>query len=88
LSGNGAKQLPVLRGDSNTGRKIICDEGADFVSESLPTDSLASIGFGDIVAKAYYVKLMVALLGIIGQFYTVILFGIIISKFTSKENSK
>lgn len=50
--------------------------------------TLTSIGFGDITAKAYFAKLTVALLGIIGQFYAVVLMGILVSKFTSKETKE
>lgn len=49
--------------------------------------TLTSIGFGDITPNAYYTKLITSFFGIAGQFYSVILVGIIISKFTS-NNSK
>lgn len=48
------------------------------------TITLTSIGFGDITADTHYTKLITALLGITGQFYVVILVGILISKFSSK----
>lgn len=44
-----------------------------------------SIGFGDIVPTAYNTKLAISLIGIVGQFYSVVLIGILISKFTSKK---
>lgn len=47
--------------------------------------TLTSIGFGDITPNAYYTKLITSLIGIIGQFYSVILVGILISKFSSKS---
>lgn len=53
--------------------------------------TLTSIGFGDIAPKAHYLKLITAFIGIVGQFYSVVLVGILISKFSSKttgESSK
>jgi hypothetical protein len=47
--------------------------------------TLTSIGFGDILPNAHYTKLATSFFGIIGQFYSVILVGILISKFSSKE---
>jgi Ion channel len=49
--------------------------------------TLTSIGFGDITPSIYYTKLITAFFGIAGQFYSVVLVGILISKFTS-NNSK
>lgn len=49
------------------------------------TITLTSIGFGDIVPKAYYTKLMTSLFGIIGQCYTVVLVGNLISKFSAGQ---
>ena len=49
--------------------------------------TLTSIGFGDITPNAHYTKLLTSLFGIAGQFYTVVLVGILLSKFTSKTNS-
>ncbi|WP_373513020.1 ion channel [Persicitalea sp.] len=46
--------------------------------------TFTSIGFGDIVPKAHYVKLITAFIGIVGQFYSVVLVGILISKFSAK----
>lgn len=46
---------------------------------------LTSIGFGDIVPNLPHTKLLVALIGIAGQFYSVVLVGILISKFTSES---
>jgi len=45
-----------------------------------------TIGFGDISPTTHYTKLVVSLFGVFGQFYTVVLVGIIISKFTSTTN--
>ncbi len=45
------------------------------------TISLTTIGFGDISPTAHYTKLITSLIGIIGQVYTVVLTGIIISNF-------
>jgi hypothetical protein len=47
--------------------------------------TLTSIGFGDILPNAYYTKLITSFFGIAGQFYSVVLVGIIISKFTSNN---
>lgn len=49
--------------------------------------TLTSIGFGDITPNTYYTKLITSFFGIAGQFYSVVLVGILISKFTS-NNSK
>jgi hypothetical protein len=49
--------------------------------------TLTSIGFGDILPNTHYTKLITSFFGIAGQFYSVVLVGIIISKFTS-NNSK
>lgn len=55
----------------------------DFVYFSSIT--LTSIGFGDILPNIHYTKLLTSLIGIIGQFYTVVLVGILISKFTAQK---
>lgn len=46
--------------------------------------TLTSIGFGDITPNAHYTKLITSFFGIAGQFYSVVLVGILISKFVSK----
>jgi hypothetical protein len=56
----------------------------DFVY--LSTVIITSIGFGDILPNVHYTKLLVSLIGIIGQFYMVVLVGILISKFTSQNH--
>ncbi|MNV97053.1 Ion channel [compost metagenome] len=48
--------------------------------------TITSIGFGDITPNTHHTKLITSLFGIIGQFYTVVLVGIIISKFSSKSD--
>ena len=48
--------------------------------------NFTSIGFGDITPNLYYTKLATALIGIIGQFYSVVLVGILISKFSSRTD--
>ncbi|MCD8528517.1 MAG: ion channel [Chitinophagales bacterium] len=53
----------------------------DFVYFS--TITLTSIGFGDILPNTHYTKLLTSLIGIVGQFYSVVLVGILISKFTN-----
>lgn len=54
----------------------------DFVYFSSIT--ITSIGYGDILPSSHSAKLFTSLFGIIGQFYTVVLVGILISKFTSR----
>lgn len=49
--------------------------------------TLTSIGFGDITPNIHYTKLITSFFGIAGQFYSVVLVGILISKFTT-NNSK
>ncbi|WP_307209440.1 potassium channel family protein [Chryseobacterium lathyri] len=48
--------------------------------------TFTSIGFGDITPATHITKLITAFIGIAGQFYTVVLVGILISKFSSKNN--
>lgn len=50
--------------------------------------TLTSIGFGDIIPTAHYTKLLTSFFGITGQFYSVVLVGILISKFSSKTEIK
>jgi len=45
--------------------------------------TFTSIGFGDITPNLPATKLVTAFIGIAGQFYTVVLVGILISKFSS-----
>lgn len=47
--------------------------------------TLTSIGFGDILPNTHYTKLLTSFLGISGQFYTVMLVGMLISKFSSRR---
>ena len=47
--------------------------------------SITSIGFGDMVPTAHSTKLAASILGIAGHFYTVVLVGIFISKFTTRK---
>jgi hypothetical protein len=47
--------------------------------------TITSIGFGDITPNSHHTKLITSFFGIVGQFYTVVLVGILISKFTSKS---
>jgi hypothetical protein len=47
--------------------------------------TLTSIGFGDITPNLHHTKLATAFFGIVGQFYSVVLVGILISKFSSKN---
>lgn len=47
--------------------------------------TFTSIGFGDITPNTHVTKLVTAFVGIAGQFYTVVLVGILISKFSSKN---
>lgn len=48
--------------------------------------TITSIGFGDITPNIYYTKLITSLFGIAGQFYSVVLVGILISKFVSNSD--
>jgi len=48
--------------------------------------TLTSIGYGDITPSAHYTKLIASFVGITGQFYSVVLVGILISKFVSKND--
>jgi Ion channel len=50
--------------------------------------TLTTIGYGDITPSVHYTKLATSLIGIAGQFYSVVLVGILISKFTDRSNSK
>ncbi len=47
--------------------------------------TVTSIGFGDITPANHYTKLATSILGIAGQFYSVVLIGMMISKYTSAE---
>jgi len=47
--------------------------------------TFSSIGFGDITPNSPNTKLVISLFGILGQFYSVVLFGILISKFSSQQ---
>lgn len=47
--------------------------------------TLTSIGFGDITPNIHNTKLITSFFGIVGQFYSVVLVGILISKFSSKS---
>lgn len=49
--------------------------------------TLTTIGYGDITPNSYQTKLITSLIGIIGQFYSVVLVGILISKFSSKTDN-
>ena len=49
------------------------------------TITLTSIGFGDITPSTYNTKLITSFFGIAGQFYSVVLVGILISKFSSND---
>lgn len=49
------------------------------------TITLTTIGYGDITPNAYYTKMATSLIGIAGQFYSVVVVGILISKFVSQE---
>lgn len=47
--------------------------------------TLTSIGFGDITPNTHVTKLITSFLGVTGQFYSVVLVGILISKFSSND---
>lgn len=48
--------------------------------------TLTSIGFGDITPNIHSTKLLTSFFGIAGQFYTVVLVGILLSKFTNNSS--
>jgi hypothetical protein len=50
--------------------------------------TFSCIGAGDILPDTHFTKLLTAFLGIAGQFYTVMLVGILISKFSSKSKTE
>ncbi|MBX7042767.1 MAG: potassium channel family protein [Ignavibacteria bacterium] len=50
--------------------------------------TLTTIGYGDITPNTHYTKLAASLIGIAGQFYSVVLVGILISKFSNHSNSE
>ncbi|MDX3914761.1 MAG: potassium channel family protein [Pseudosphingobacterium sp.] len=49
--------------------------------------TFTTIGYGDITPNIHNTKLIASLIGVIGQFYSVVLLGILISKFTGSINS-
>ena len=49
--------------------------------------TVTSIGFGDITPAHHISKLATAILGVLGQFYSVVLVGILISKYTAHQGS-
>jgi len=49
--------------------------------------SFTGAGSGDILPDTHFTKLLTAFLGIAGQFYTVMLVGLLISKFSSKSSA-
>jgi hypothetical protein len=48
--------------------------------------TLTTIGYGDITPNVYFTKLTTSLIGVAGQCYSVVLVGILISKFTSNQS--
>jgi len=50
--------------------------------------TLTTIGYGDITPNAHVTKLLAAFFGIIGQFYFVVLVGILISKFNQRVKER
>lgn len=48
--------------------------------------TFTSIGFGDITPNNHITKLITSFIGIAGQFYSVILVGILLSKFSNKAD--
>jgi hypothetical protein len=49
--------------------------------------TVTTIGYGDITPSSHSTKLIASLIGVIGQFYSVVLVGILISKFTNHSNN-
>ena len=52
------------------------------------TITITSIGYGDIAPYSHAAKLSAAFLGVLGEFYSVVLVGIIISKYTESKEGK
>ena len=50
--------------------------------------TVTTIGYGDISPNTHVTKLIVSLFGVISQFYTVVLIGMLISKFVSNQDKK
>lgn len=50
--------------------------------------TVTSIGYGDITPSNHITKLIASILGIAGQFYSVVLVGILISKYTSAQHKE
>jgi hypothetical protein len=59
------------------------DTYASFIYFSSVT--ITGIGFGDISPSMHYTKLLTSLFGIAGQLYSVLLIGILISKFSNRK---
>ena len=59
------------------------DTYASFVYFSSVT--ITSIGFGDISPSAHFTKLLTSFFGVVGQLYSVLLIGVLISKFSNKR---
>ena len=49
------------------------------------TITITSIGYGDVLPLSHKAKMATSFLGLTGQFYLVIIMGIMVSKFISKE---
>ena len=49
------------------------------------TVTITSIGFGDILPISHKAKMLTSLLGLTGQFYLVVIMGIMVSKFISSN---
>lgn len=70
-----------------------CFKGLDYTSPGYTfmdlvyfcTVTLTTIGYGDITPNAYYTKMTTSLIGVAGQFYSVVVVGILISKFVSQQ---
>lgn len=48
--------------------------------------TVTTIGYGDILPNSFNTKLIVSFLGVISQFYMVVLIGILIGKFVSQQD--
>ena len=76
--------------DTNSIKGIDTSQAATIYMDLVYFSSITvtSIGYGDISPNSHSTKLIVSVLGVICQFYSVVLVGILISKFASEKTTK